>query len=396
MSRTADYTIQGFLYQFNKTLLTILNASDDEVVTVEGIVEDIDISTPSTMTAIQCKYHETQKKFTPSIIYKPLIDMMHNFHRYPNKNIDYILFAHFPGECGNSTLLISKETLEEALQSENSKFANHIKDLKGNIDLDAFLKKFCLDIGPSFDVLIQEVYAALQTSGFSESDIETLIYPNAFHIIASLSIKHDDSARKITKNQLLKSLHDIKKVAISRWTLALKTWKQILDAKRKELKSNFDKNCRRRHFIVHADSLKDFESEIVIFVKEYCATYHFKPAHMEPPLFCLETTEDVFKDIESRLYQKGIKSTNGYYGNDFYKEHLFREFKHSARDSEFSIRLLKWDNVKVINEQKIDDLFILGSGSYNDWDLEDVNIEILASQSFKEIKYIFGISNVYE
>lgn len=30
MSRTADYTIQGFLYQFNKTALEILSAQDDD------------------------------------------------------------------------------------------------------------------------------------------------------------------------------------------------------------------------------------------------------------------------------------------------------------------------------------------------------------------------------
>ena len=58
MPRTADYTIQGFLYQFNKTMLEILRAQDDDKVTVEGIVEDIEVATPTTLTAVQCKYHE--------------------------------------------------------------------------------------------------------------------------------------------------------------------------------------------------------------------------------------------------------------------------------------------------------------------------------------------------
>ncbi len=38
MSRTADYTIKGFLYQFNKTLLEILNAEGGQQITVEGII----------------------------------------------------------------------------------------------------------------------------------------------------------------------------------------------------------------------------------------------------------------------------------------------------------------------------------------------------------------------
>ncbi|MCT7009442.1 hypothetical protein M1749_24160, partial [Salmonella enterica subsp. enterica serovar Oranienburg] len=71
MARTADYTIQGFLYQFNKTLLEILRAAGDSVVTVEGIVEDIDIVAGDVTTAIQCKYHESNDVFTLSSIYKP-------------------------------------------------------------------------------------------------------------------------------------------------------------------------------------------------------------------------------------------------------------------------------------------------------------------------------------
>ena len=73
MPRTADYTIQGFLYQFNKTVLEVLKAQEDEVITVEGIIEDIEISSPSKLSAIQCKYHESAKAFSNSIIYKPLL-----------------------------------------------------------------------------------------------------------------------------------------------------------------------------------------------------------------------------------------------------------------------------------------------------------------------------------
>jgi hypothetical protein len=396
MSRTADYTIQGFLYQFNKTLLEILNAPDDAVITIEGI-EDIDVSTPSMHTAIQCKYHETKRSFTASDIYKPLLQMMHHFYQYPDKNINYILFAHFPGECNKSALPVNKETLEESLRSKSPKFTRYINDLKGNIDLDAFLTKFSAPIGSSFDTLIQEVYAALQSSGFLETDIETLIYPNAIHTIASLSIKHVVSAREITKKQLLDSLRDVRKIAISCWTLALKTRKQILEAKRKELKSNLDKNSRRRYFVVNPDFSGDnFASEIVIFVEEYCAKYHFKPTHVEPPLFCLKTTEQIFRDVQSRLYKKGIVSTDGYFGDNFFEDHFLRKFKYSNRGSEFSIRLLRWRNLETINRYKGDDIFILGSGHYNDWDSNDVNIEVLGSQSIKEIKYILGISYVYE
>jgi len=66
MSRVANYTIEGFLYQFNKTLLEILNSADDTELTVEGVIEDIDVKSPSGVKAIQCKYHETQQDFNLS------------------------------------------------------------------------------------------------------------------------------------------------------------------------------------------------------------------------------------------------------------------------------------------------------------------------------------------
>ncbi|BBI53864.1 hypothetical protein HORIV_62850 [Vreelandella olivaria] len=97
MPRTADYTIQGFLYQFNKTVLDILSAQDEDKVTVEGIIEDIEVATPTTLTAVQCKYHEASTSFTASAVYKPLLQMLKHFSENQSASIRYILFAHFSG-----------------------------------------------------------------------------------------------------------------------------------------------------------------------------------------------------------------------------------------------------------------------------------------------------------
>ncbi len=79
MSRTADYTIKGFLYQFNKTSLSILESKDDDTITVEGIIEDIEIKSSESTTAIQCKYHEASTNFQESAVYKPLLQMIKHF-----------------------------------------------------------------------------------------------------------------------------------------------------------------------------------------------------------------------------------------------------------------------------------------------------------------------------
>ncbi|MDY0191837.1 MAG: hypothetical protein RBR22_14025 [Desulfuromonas sp.] len=45
MSRAADYTIKGFLYQFNKSVLEILKAEDNDTVNIEGVIEDVEVVT---------------------------------------------------------------------------------------------------------------------------------------------------------------------------------------------------------------------------------------------------------------------------------------------------------------------------------------------------------------
>ena len=80
MSSVATYAIQGFLYQFHKTLLEILRADDESEITVEGTIEDIDIfRADGSIEALQCKYHESKEKYVQSIIFRPLLQMMEHF-----------------------------------------------------------------------------------------------------------------------------------------------------------------------------------------------------------------------------------------------------------------------------------------------------------------------------
>jgi len=105
LDRIADSTIKGFLYQFNKTILEVVTAGDDDVVTVEGVVEDVDIlSTSGELKAIQCKYHESKKEFIPSLIFKPLLQMAEAYDKNPSENIRYTIFIYIQ----NSFLMIIK------------------------------------------------------------------------------------------------------------------------------------------------------------------------------------------------------------------------------------------------------------------------------------------------
>lgn len=402
MSRAADYTIKGFLYQFNKTLFEILNSQDDSIITVEGIVEDVEIVTSALMTAIQCKYHEASDAFTPSAIFKPLLQMMDHFHANSTAQIRYVLFAHYPSVKGEPQPTVGRADLEAALNSVNKDLQGYITTLHGKVDLDQFLTRFDMEFGPTYDDLVAQVSAALKANGIPVGDIDTLAYPNAINMIAGLSVEHDPTQRKTTKRQFLEHLKSIRKTAITRWTMALRTRKQLLDARRKQLKTHLDKNSRLRYFVIDSESLDDYEAEIVLFISDYLGKYHFKPAHISTPVLCLCTSKDSFREIKYRLYTKGIISTDGYIGEHFEESRFFRE-PLSGKGAggvikrEFFIRLLRWeDHGAVLNNRKCDDLFIIGESECDLLNTVDLNVERIASTSLKEIKYVMGVSNVYE
>lgn len=400
MSREADYTIQGFLYQFNKTALAILTSQDGDTITVEGVIEDIDVSSNSSVTAIQCKYHEANESFSDSDLYKPLLQMLSHYASNQSENIHYLLFAYFPQDSCQD-VFVDKGVLEKAMRSKNKKYVKYIEKIPSDINLDSFMDRFEFEIGPSYDDMTEQVCEKLMENGIDKDDIDTLSYPNAIQMVATLSIKHDSVERQLTKKQFLTKLKEIRKTAISRWTLSLKTRGKLLKARRDQLKTNMNVNTRQRYFVFDPTRIEDYEREIVLFISEFLAKYHVKPAHVFTPVVCLCASRCEINDIQHRLFAKGIISTDGYVGGRFEKEHFFRE-PFTRKESggkvkrDFSLRILSFsDHGDVLNDRKCDDLFVIGDSNCDFLEMKDVNVERLDGVTIKELKFVLGVSNVY-
>ncbi len=392
MGRSADYTIQGFLYQFNQTLSELLKAADDDVITIEGIVEDIEVASFAGTKAIQCKYHETQNIYTPSILYNPLLQMMKHFKSNPGAKIQYHLFAHFPN---NPNIVISAVELNGALGSKNKDLKDLIADVVG-VDIDGFLKVLTVSVTPKYDELMDENSKQLEDLGFNKVEVDALFYPNAIQIIADLSIKHDAKLRKVRKRDFLESLRRIRSTAVSQWTLALKTRRKVLETRRKQLKENLNANVRLRHLAIFPAFLEKFDDQIVLFIKSFIDKYHFKPTHTQTPLIALDVQQNVFDDIAERLIGKDVVPNHGRPVKIFSEAYFFREPMIQKDKREFALRLIRWDDYKNIAlKAKADDFFVIGHGDITCVDFKDVNLEVLGAEKFDEIKYVMGISNAY-
>lgn len=203
----------------------------------------------------------------------------------------------------------------------------------------------------------------------------------------------------------MESLVKLRKLELTKWTRELRSYKQLLDNKRKQLKANLAKNSRKRYFIISNSTVDDFDELIVSFICNYLDKYHFKILHDETPLFCLHCQEELFSNVIDRLYKKGIKINHGFYfANYFNSEHFFRKpivkqgKKKDEREVEFDIRIIRYDKnvIQLLNERKCDDLFIISDDEYEDLDYQDVNVEVISLTRFAEIEYVLGERDSYD
>jgi hypothetical protein len=400
-SRTADYAIQGFLYQFNKTLLSIIEASDDAEIVVEGLIEDIDIHDLLSTTAIQCKYHEGQEKFSLSLIYNPVLQMMNHFNKNSSQPIIYRIYCYCPDKVGEPSLQLTETDINTILSSSNKAFTTLISEVKGVIDVKAFIARFQVDFGMQLDELIALVHIRLADHGFDPDEVPALIYPNAIHTVATISIDHEVSRRHVRKTEFVGALSTMRKIIISRWTLSLKTKAQLLATKRADLKTNIAKNVRKRTFIIAQSALEDFDDGIVVFISDFLDKCHSKPAHTETPVFCLDCDDHAFSSIRRRIYEKGISCNDGLVGTEYVRDHFIRApivtRTRNQVSREFSIRLLRYEvDPEALNTPKCDDLFVVSPHAYGQLQLTDVNDERLATETLQQVQYLLGVSNVFE
>ncbi len=401
MKREADYTIKGFIYQFNLTLLKILESNDDTEITVEGIIEDIDLKDGDKIEAVQCKYHETQETYTLSLFYKPILQMMAHYCKNNNPLVQYTLYAHVPNQ--KDEVKLTKTDLDKVVSTKDTRLTKYVSQIDGSFDENNFLDHFKIEFGESFDELVKSAKIKLSSHNFDPSEIDTLIYPNAINEIASFSIKHEATQRIVTKSSFLKLLKEIRKTAITKWTLSLKDYKKIIDARKKQLKPNLDKNSRLRYFLLSDIDIEDFDQSIVTFISDYIDKFHSKPAHIQTPVFALDCDQVKFDEIRVRLFKKGIKFRDGFVtpvvfdDNYFFELPITKVISKNEIQREFSIRLLRYEQQNPILVQKpCDDLFIITSKEYLELYLEDLVIEQMSISKLQELKYILGVSDVYE
>ncbi len=161
------YSIKGFAYQIDKTILELLNTDDEnQNINIEQI-QDID----SSDSVIQVKYKETAK-LVPSQVNKPISQLIEEFKVDNTKK--YILYAYFDDLNGYEEKVdqdknISKDTLDE--------FLGNLKNDFTELEKIGFVNNFYLDFSPEFQSQFNSVIIKLKEQSFiGNTDEEVMFY----------------------------------------------------------------------------------------------------------------------------------------------------------------------------------------------------------------------------
>lgn len=330
--RSAISTIKGYFYQFDKSILEILEQSNEtDMVTIEGI-EDIDIENSDERNFIQCKYYE-KTDFDNSIIRKPIQLMFRHYLENrtdpKDKNFTYRLYGYY--KKGHEKLLeLTTENLKTYFldfskfgvidESGNSNY--QIKNKKGEVifeetveddDIEDFKNHLFIDIkADSYENQIEKIKSKIQNdlSDYSEEDIE-LIYFNALKIIKDLACEHNIEKRQISKKEFWDRIKT-KNYYFERWMSELLEWKnykKIIHKKYFPRVSNL--SPAHRFFILdcQGESVNNVKNVISEISRKYSRLIH----QFSPYVYLYNTLNvDFVTELKEKLYEDGCFFKDGF------------------------------------------------------------------------------------
>jgi len=325
--REAIDTITGYFYQFDKTILELLQQdSSDALVCIEGI-EDIDIVTADETSAIQCKYY-AKTEYNHSVIKKPITLMLRHFAENRRSDVKYHLYGHY--ESGHEKL----RTLSCA--SLKSNFLTYSKTEKDNDgtkqkvthciheelnltdkDLEEFLEILTIDIhAPSIEsqykIIIENIAEILNVSA---SEAEFYHYNSALKVIKKLSMEQSRDKRYLTKGEFLR-LIAVKDEVFDAWFIKRKGRDTYIKSVKKEyLSSDLNMEAFNRFFLIDCSShekLPDLKEAILLLANKWS-----KISKRQTPCFCpsiyLNGLEpDKLVELKNQIYSSGIVFKDAY------------------------------------------------------------------------------------
>jgi hypothetical protein len=316
--RSAHYTLLGYLYQFDKTIIELISlAKNSDRLAIEGI-EDIDVADMGGAKAIQCKYYSAQTYY-PSKLREPISAMLEHFINATGQtSFTYHLYLYFGDFRAMPAALTLAELKCILTYTPKGKPTVKVYSDLGATDrqLSEFLACVSIERAMHFDAQHARVLDLLKAQLNCEKlDAEAFFYNNALRFVFDKAIKPSLADRTVTKKNFLTAI-DSKQLTLSRWLLELKGRDEFFKLIRKQLNQ---RKClqsqRNKGILLSTKLLSDAKYTFRRFCQDIIAEYYNK-GHQRidamPWTLVLDVSVDEVKKYKKELLAADVFFTDGY------------------------------------------------------------------------------------
>jgi len=314
-----------------------------------------------------------------------------------NTGISRKIFIHIPTEICGSQFSLTTRCIDEILATDDKELRKIVARIAPGYSVNDFVANLIIEFGPSLDEIESEAKSLLNKYLGDGIDVDGLAYPNALSIISIMSSKKDVQDRKLSRSGLIDRIRASKDLTISRWIRFTKAKNAILKRLRIMVAAGLSANSQRRILYIDSLQIKDIHAGIVQFIANFVDKYHYKPAHIHPPIVLIDENSLITCDeIIGRLFHKGITAENGMAGNKFFIQKLIRQPMRvgsgTSFSSEFRLRVCDSNHmIELLQQYKPDHLFVIGDSIPESLVIEDVKTYQISVDNFQDLEFVLSI-----
>lgn len=346
------YAIKGFTYQFDKSLLEILNNQEQDIELEQ--IQDIGVND----YYIQVKYKETQN-YADSKIKPAVLQLLKCF--ISDKTKKFKLYCHFKDKSSQVST-ITEDHLDQILGSDSSQY---IQD-----DKKAFIENFTLEFSSNFEKQFSNLINLIKTCFQLKTEEEATTYHAIFKAnLFGIAIRKNPKQRTINYKRLKgvansneKIIFDIaycKYLKVERYLKYIK--KEYFTFKKVNIPS------KERLFVVEMDSsTKDGD---VIQIITNIKNRYFKKDTSPAPYVCLFGIDNErIANLKQKLWDKGLIFSDGtHFDRDkFRMADLIADTHYN--NCGITFKLLSLDQLPFFFKKKrLDETFVFLTSGDGEW-----------------------------
>ena len=343
-NRSAVDTIRGYFYQFDLSILSILELESLEDSVEIECIEDIDIRTATEVIATQCKYY-AKTEYNHSVIKDAIKHMLSHFKESQlgrESDVLYSIKGHYASgqeklDCGVDVNFLKEHFLTYSKGKGSSKVMHyHHTDLElSDADLGEFLKRLTIDIrAKEFNQQYSEILCAIKKNvSATQLSAEYFYYNNALAVIRELSIQSDSVNRTITKKEFLTRINT-STVLFNEWFIKKKGKAAHYKAIRKEYFTELNISPYERFFLVEVDPSSYIRSDLKALLfklaKKWAKLSAREPSPFCPYIYVHGVSCDELIALKTELFLEEFKILDGhdFQGADFSYRSLVQKATH--------------------------------------------------------------------